>query len=122
MATINEEKAGTVKIADDVIAVCVQNATMKTKGVSALAGGLTDSLSRNLLGKEPLYKGIKISQTDEGTVIDVSVVVHYGVKIPAVAWDIQENVKKEVEDIIEIPVAAVNIHVAGVHTEDAPAG
>ena len=115
---INEEKNGTVKIADDVIAVCVLNATLKTGGVSALSGGLTDSISRNILGKEPLYKGIKINQNDDGVVIDVSVIVDYGVKIPAVAWDIQENVKNEVEEIIDIPVTAVNIHVAGVHFKE----
>ncbi|PKM85746.1 MAG: Asp23/Gls24 family envelope stress response protein [Firmicutes bacterium HGW-Firmicutes-11] len=114
----NEDKVGTVKIADDVIAVCVLNATLKTAGVSALSGGLTDSLSRNLLGKEPVYKGIKINQGDDGVVIDISVIVEYGVKIPAVAWDVQENVKNEVEEIIDIPVIAVNIHVAGVHFKD----
>lgn len=124
MATSNnEDKTGIVKIADEVIAVCVLNATLKTSGVSALSGGLTDSLSRNLLGKEPAYKGIKINQGDDGVVIDISVIVEYGVKIPAVAWDIQENVKNEVEEIIDIPVIAVNIHVAGVHfTEEPTAG
>lgn len=119
MATSNnEDKTGIVKIADEVIAVCVLNATLKTSGVSALSGGLTDSLSRNLLGKEPVYKGIKINQGDDGVVIDISVIVEYGVKIPAVAWDVQENVKNEVEEIIDIPVIAVNIHVAGVHFKD----
>jgi uncharacterized alkaline shock family protein YloU len=121
MATSNnEDKTGIVKIADEVIAVCVLNATLKTSGVSALSGGLTDSLSRNLLGKEPVYKGIKINQGDDGVVIDISVIVEYGVKIPAVAWDIQENVKNEVEEIIDIPVIAVNIHVAGVHFKEEP--
>ena len=61
-----------------------------------------------------MYKGIKISQSDEGITIDIYVIVEYGVKIPAVAWDIQENVKKEVEDITDFPVKAVNIHVQGV--------
>ena len=91
----------------------------KTKGVYGLSGGLTDSLSKNLLGKDPLYKGIKISQGDDGVVIDISVIVNYGIKIPDVAWDIQENVKKEVEEIIEITVNAVNIHVTGVHFNEA---
>ena len=35
--------------------------------------------------------------------------------IPSVAWEIQEHVKKEVESMTELPVAAVNIHVQGVH-------
>jgi uncharacterized alkaline shock family protein YloU len=115
MSTGSEEKIGTVKISDEVIAVCVLNSTLKTKGVYGLSGGLTDSLSKNLLGKDPLYKGIKVNQSDDGVVIDISVIVDYGIKIPDVAWNIQENVKKEVEEIIEITVNAVNIHVTGVH-------
>ena len=115
MGANGEEKLGSVKISDEVIAVCVLNATLKTKGVSGLSGGLTDSISKNLLGKDPLYKGIKISQGEDSVVIDVYVIVEYGVKIPAVAWDIQENVKNEVVEMIEMPVNAVNIHVTGVH-------
>lgn len=115
MGAGNEEKLGVVKISDEVIAVCVLNSTLKTKGVYGLSGGLTDSLSKNLLGKDPLYKGIKINQSDEGVAIDISIIVDYGIKIPDVAWNVQENVKREVEDIIEITVNAINIHVAGVH-------
>lgn len=115
MAGNGEEKLGNVKIADEVLAVCVLNTTLKTKGVSCLSGGLTDSISKNLLGKDPLYKGIKINQGEDGITIDISVIVDYGVKIPAVAWDIQKNVKNEIEDKTELPVNAVNIHVMGVH-------
>ncbi|NLY71063.1 MAG: Asp23/Gls24 family envelope stress response protein [Clostridiales bacterium] len=118
MALAEEEKLGYVKISDEVIAICVLNATLKTEGVSSLSGGITDSISKNILGKEPLYKGIKVNQSEDGVTIDVSVIVKYGVKIPEVAWDIQENVKKEVEEMIEMPVKAVNIHVNGVHFEE----
>lgn len=120
MAANGEERQGNIKISDEVIAVCVLNATLKTQGVFSLYGGLTDSLTRNILGKEPMYKGIKINQNEDGVVIDVSIVVDYGVKIPAVAWDIQENVKNEVEHMTELPVNAVNIHVMGVHSSDDP--
>ncbi len=106
-----EEK---LKISDEVIAVCAVNATLKTEGVAGLAGGLSNTLSKNLLGKELMSKGVKISQSDDGVQIDVHIIVKYQVKIPAVAWDIQENVKKEVQSMTELPVTAVNIHVQGV--------
>ena len=107
----SEEK---LKISDEVIAVCAVNATLKTEGVSGLAGGLSNALSKNFLGKELTSKGVKVSQTDDGVQIDVHIIVKYQVKIPAVAWDIQENVKKEVQSMTELPVTAVNIHVQGV--------
>lgn len=103
-----------VKISDEVIAVCAVNATLKTEGVSGLAGNFSNTLSRNILGKELLSKGVKVTQSDEGVEIDVHIIVKYHVKIPAVAWDIQENVKKEVQSMTELTVKAVNIHVQGV--------
>lgn len=115
MSADSEEKYGLIKISDEVLAVCVLNSTLKTEGIYGLSGGLTDSLSKNLLGKDPVYKGIKINQNDDSVVIDISVIVNYGVKIPDVAWNVQENVKKEIEEIVGLSVDAVNIHVAGVH-------
>lgn len=114
MDTSNDQKVLNLKISDEVIAVCAVNATLKTKGVAELSGGLTNALSKNILGKELLAKGIKVSQGEESLVIDISVIVDYDVKIPTVAWDIQENVKKEVESMTDIPVGAVNINVQGV--------
>ncbi|WP_324824074.1 Asp23/Gls24 family envelope stress response protein [Sinanaerobacter sp. ZZT-01] len=113
MGTINDEKYGMIKISDEVIAVCAMNATLKTEGVSALSRGITDSIS-NMLGKEPLYKGIKVAQTDYGIVIDIYPIVFLGVKIPEVAFNIQKSVKKEVEHMLDETVKAVNIHVQGI--------
>ena len=103
-----------IRISDEVIAVCAVNATLKTEGVPGMSGGIPNALSRNFLGKELLAKGIKVSQTDEGVEVDVYITVKYHAKIPAVAWDIQENVKKEIQSMTELDVTAVNIHVQGV--------
>lgn len=114
MSATNQNVDGAIKISDEVIAVCAVNATLKTEGVADLSGGISNALSKNILGKELMSKGVKVYQTDEGVEIDVHIIVKYNAKIPAVAWDIQENVKKEVQSMTEIPVLAVNIHVQGV--------
>ena len=44
--------------------------------------------------------------------------VDYEVKIPAVAWEVQVNVKNEIEQMTGLSVTAVNIHVQGVHLPD----
>lgn len=110
----NEQKNGTIKISDEVIAVCAANATLKTKGVADLAGDFTNTLSKSILGKELLSKGVKIAQSDDGIIVDIFVIVKYKVNIPSVAWDIQENVKKEIVSMTEMKVSAVNINVQGV--------
>ena len=113
----NEEKIGSVKIADDVIAVCAMNATNKTDGVSDLSAGITDTLSKNILGKTSGSKGIKVTQEEQGVTVDIHLIVDYGVKIPEVAWNVQENVKKEIEAMTGLKTKAVNIFVQGVSFE-----
>jgi len=110
----NEQKNGTIKFSDEVIAVCAANATLKTKGVADLAGDFTNLLSKSILGKELLSKGVKVSQTEEGVIVDVFVIVEYKVNIPSVAWDIQEHVKNEIIEMTELKVKAVNINIQGV--------
>ena len=111
---VHDDNLGDVKIADSVIAVCAINAVMKTDGVAGLTGGITDSITESLLGRESLSKGVKVDQTDEGIVLDIYLIVYYGVKIPDVAWNIQNRVKEEVETMTDKKVARVNIHVQGV--------
>ena len=114
----NEHRNGTIKISDEVIAVCAANATLKTKGVADLAGDFTNMLSKSILGKELLSKGVKVSQTEEGVIVDVFVIVDYKGNIPSVAWDIQEHVKNEIIEMTELKVNAVNINIQGVQTPE----
>lgn len=109
-----DDKIGSLKISDDVIAKYTMKATLSTPGISSLSGGLTGTITKNFLGKDPTLNGIKVVASDEGFIIDIFVKVKYGVKISQVAWDVQENVKKEVEAMTESVVKAVNIHVQGV--------
>ena len=83
-----------------------------------LSGGLIDNLSRTFRVNEPASKGIKISRDEQNVEIDVFIIVDYEVKIPAVAWEVQVNVKNEVEQMTGLSVTAVNIHVQGVHLPD----
>ena len=115
---IHKETLTDEKFSDNVLAICAINATLRTKGVLDVVGGLTDSLSENILRKETLSKGVKVNQEDDGVVLDVYVILKYGTKIPAVAWNIQENVKKKVESMTDKTVKAVNIHVQKIQLTD----
>jgi uncharacterized alkaline shock family protein YloU len=109
-----DERPSPIKISDDVIAICAANATLKTVGVADLSSGFSDTLSKNILGRNPMYTGIKIDQDEDGITVDVYVLVEYGSKIPEVAWDIQENVKHGINEMTELSVNAVHIHIQGV--------
>ncbi len=54
---------------------------------------------------------------EENKKVDKGVVVEYGSRIPDVAFEIQNRVKKSVEGMTGLKVEEVNVHVQGVNTD-----
>lgn len=106
-----------IKIADDVVAVIAGVAVSEVPGVAEMAGGFAGGITEVLSGKKNLAKGIKVEVGDKETKIDVNIIVEYGVRIPDVAFEIQNRVKKAVETMTGLKVIEVNVHVQGVSTE-----
>jgi uncharacterized alkaline shock family protein YloU len=113
---IKVDKYGAVKIADDVVAIIAEIAAREVKGVYAMSGGIADSITE-ILGKRNPSKGVKVEVGEKEAAIDLYIVVDYGVRIPDVSWQIQENVKKAVETMTGLSVVEVNIHIQGVYME-----
>lgn len=105
-----------IKIADDVVAVIAGIAVSEVKGVSGMSGGFAGGITEVFSGKKNLAKGIKVEMDDKDTKIDVNIIVEYGTRIPDVAFEIQNRVKKSVETMTGLKVVAVNVHVQGVKT------
>ncbi len=114
---IKEEQTGSgIKIADDVVAVIAGVAVSEVPGVAGMSGGFAGGISEVLSGKKNLAKGIKVEVGEKETKIDVNIIVEYGTRIPDVAFEIQNRVKKAVETMTGLKVIEVNVHVQGVST------
>ena len=112
---INESSTG-IKISNEAVATYAGIAVSEVKGVYGKGGtfsGLTEALS----GKKNIAKGIKVEVSEKSTKIDVSIIVVYGARIPDVAFEIQNRVKKAIESMTGLTVEEVNVHVQGVNTE-----
>lgn len=102
-----------IKISDEVIETIASVTISEIEGVSGTGSGLVDGLARRL-SKKPATSGIKAS-IGEGTVsVDISIVVKYGIRIPEVAWNVQDAVKKEIELMTGLKVEKVNVRVVGI--------
>ena len=56
-----------MNVSDEVIAVCAVNATLRTRGVAEMEGGIPNALSKNLLGDRRIHKsGISCRDTGRG--------------------------------------------------------
>jgi len=114
---VQEERIGNIKISVDVVATIAGIAANEIEGVagmySSLAGGIADIFS----SKKSPSKGVKVEITENTAVIDLYIIVDYGIRIPELSWELQENVKNSVETMTGLNVEKVNIHVEGVSFE-----
>lgn len=117
---IEQEEVNTengIEISNDVIAVIAGVAVSEVQGVSSMSGGFAGGITEVLSGKKNLAKGIKVEKTENKAKIDVNIIVEYGSRIPDVAFEIQNRVKKAVEGMTGFDVEEVNVHVQGVNTD-----
>ena len=113
---IKTENEG-IKISNDVVAVIAGVAVSEVPGVAGMAGGFAGGITEVFSGKKNLAKGIKVEVSENNAKIDVNIIVEYGSRIPDVAFEIQNRVKKAVESMIGLNVEEVNVHVQGVNTD-----
>lgn len=106
-----------IEISNDVIAVIAGVAVSEVQGVASMSGGFAGGITEVLSGKKNLAKGIKVEKTENVAKIDVNIIVEYGSRIPDVAFEIQNRVKKAVEGMTGFKVEEVNVHVQGVNTD-----
>ncbi|MHB1421543.1 MAG: Asp23/Gls24 family envelope stress response protein, partial [Bacillota bacterium] len=88
-------------------------AATEIEGVAGMSGGIAGGIAE-MLGRKNLTKGVKVEVGEKETAIDLFIVVEFGVRIPDVALNVQENVKKAVESMTGLNTVEVNVHVQGV--------
>ncbi|MCI5971320.1 MAG: Asp23/Gls24 family envelope stress response protein [Clostridia bacterium] len=112
------ENSGNVKISDEVIATIAQIAANEVEGIIGTGTSFAGEIKQMLSKKAPAGKGVKVQTEGEEVTVDISVIVEYGAKIPAVSWEIQENVKKNVESMTGLSVRKVNVHIVGIEVKE----
>ena len=112
----SENTENGIEISNDVIAVIAGVAVSEVQGVASMSGGFAGGITEVLSGKKNMAKGIKVDKTENSAKIDVNIIVEYGSRIPDVAFEIQNRVKKSVESMTGFKVEEVNVHVQGVDT------
>lgn len=106
---------GMIKIHKRVIAQIASLAAREVEGVSRISETLPARILRVLSSGKIVRYPIRIELKENNeAVIAISIIVNYGINIPAVAAAVQENVKKAVEKMTGLYATDVNIKVKGV--------
>jgi len=113
----NARERGRIEVFPSVVAAVAGHAAASCYGVMGMsARGLRDGVAL-LLRRESLHKGVDVHEVDGRLIVDVYVVVEYGTRITAVAKNLQDTVRFEIERLLGVPVGEVNVFVQGVHEE-----
>lgn len=108
-----ETRLGRVEVAPHAIAGLAGIAVLECYGVVGMTyPTLSTGLVRVLQG-ESYRRGVQVRVVEQRIIIDLYVVLEYGVRISEVAHNIMDNVRFRVEKALGIPIEEVNVHVQG---------
>jgi len=105
-------RLGRIEISPTAVATLASEAILKCYGVVGLA---SPNLYRGLaeLLRQDHHRGIEVRVVNGEIIIDLYVIIEYGIRISEVAHNIMRNVKFLVEKSLGVPVSQVNVHVQG---------
>lgn len=115
---INNEN-GRIEVSNDVIATIVGGAATEIFGIVGMASRkqVRDGLNE-ILKRDNYAKGIEVRQENNQIIIDVYIIVSYGIKITEVSRNVQERVRYQLKSKLGIKASSVNVYVQGVRVSN----
>lgn len=107
-------KLGSINYSDDVLATIAGIATTECYGVVGMASKSTTDGLVELLKRENLGKGVKVTCDNDELIVELFIIVEYGTKISVIASNIIQKVKYTIESIAGLKVKKVVVNVQSV--------
>jgi uncharacterized alkaline shock family protein YloU len=114
MYNIKTNELGDITVSREVVETIAGLATLDCYGLVGMVPHNLQAGITNILGIESVRKGVEVSKSEDGLVIDVHVVIGYGIKISEVATNVMQKVRYVLENSAALPVASVNVNVKGI--------
>lgn len=117
MPAETKNEHGYINIDDNVIATIAGLSAMESYGIVGMASKNATDGFFELLKWDNLSRGVKIYTEGHEIIIDLHVILEYGMRISVVAENIIEKVKFNVENLTGLKVNKVNVYVQGIRVE-----
>ncbi|MGF7436431.1 Asp23/Gls24 family envelope stress response protein [Lentilactobacillus senioris] len=109
---------GEIQITPEVLEIIAGIAAVEVDGVNRMQSNSLSKSVNELFGRRKEHsRGVKISYDRDQLTVDISVFLNYGVSVPKVALEIQDQVKEQLLFMTNLKAQQVNVHVAGVVPE-----
>jgi uncharacterized alkaline shock family protein YloU len=109
------EQLGKVTIAPNVLVTIVQERADSVPGVAQLCVNMPGV--KRLLGLPTAGRGVKANIVDGQVVVDVYIVAKRDVDLLRVGRQLQQEITRDMEDIVGMQVLEVNVHIEDIETE-----
>ncbi len=119
MQTIKTD-LGEINVTNETIGSIVSLNLADVKGVVGSRKSIIKEITDMLRGAtseneiEEASRTIKVEIKDNKPLINLYIVIKYGVRIPDIAWDIQTRVKEGIMKKLDIDINEIDIHVQGI--------
>ena len=109
---------GVIKISNDCLAKLAGYAATACYGVVGMAVRSGKDGIAKLLKRESMSKGVKIKFAADSIIVDIYIMVEYGINIGTIAESIKTSVKYQLELVTGLLVSQVNVHVEGIRVAE----
>ncbi|MBA7557975.1 hypothetical protein ES705_50761 [subsurface metagenome] len=119
MQTIKTD-LGEINVTNETIGNIVSLNLADVKGVVGSRKSIIKEITDMLRGAtseneiEEASRTIKVEIKNNKPLINLYIVIKYGVRIPDIAWDIQTRVKEGIMKKLDIDINEIDIHVQGI--------
>ncbi len=113
-----ENHMGVIEISEEYFANLVGHSASECFGVAGMVATTASQGIRSVVGSQEVKdKGVKVKVINGRLIIDLHIVVTYGVNISAIVKSIVNKVHYTVEEATGLEVAKVNVYVDGMRSE-----
>jgi len=111
---------GQIEISKETIESIVSLNLADVKGVVGSKKTIIKEITDMLIGDTDKSKlsissrTIKIETKNNTPLINLYIIIKYGVRIPNIAWDIQTRIKEDIKNKLGININEIDIHVEGI--------
>jgi len=105
---------GQISIANEVLADIAGYAALECYGVVGMANPSVRDDVAQVLSRDKLRKGVRISTGTEGAIVHLHVIIEHGTKLAEVSRNLADRVRYVLTSIGDVSVESVEVHVQGI--------
>lgn len=118
MSILINSNLGEISVDNNVVASIAGAVASKCYGVVGMAAKNKKDGVIKLLKRDNMSRGISVSVQENGMVIDLHIIVEYGVNINAICDSIVHNVQYQLEHNTGLKVTKINVLVESVRVKE----